>query len=390
MKRKGYLFISNSTKPTCEQSNNRCPERLSNVERWPVEYALSRDMEVYVGINRKCADDIKSADGYDIKFFDQHTYRNIFALYDNYIAFKNILSLLINHPEIEIIHCNTPIGGLMGRLCGKLRGVKTVIYTAHGFHFYKGAPIFNRTVLKWVEKLLAHWTDAIITMNREDFEAAQKFHIRNRGKVYYVPGVGVDINSFNIEVDRVKVRKSLGIPQNSIIAIAMGDIVPRKNYRTAIEAVARAERPQLHYIICGVGAQIEELKKFSEQLGINEQIHFLGFRTDIKQLALSSDFFLFSSLQEGLPRSTMEAMCAGIPCVLSKIRGNVDLIEDGKGGLLCHATDVKAFSKAIQRMVDDPKFRIKQGAIAKERVKNFDVDKVRARIKEIYDDILQH
>ena len=386
---KGYLFISNSTKPTLEAANNRTPITLSNVSRWPVEYALNHGYKVFMGMNRNNPEELMSADGYDITFYDQHCYRSIFALKDNWIAFKNLRTLLKAHPEIEFIHCNTPIGGLMGRICGKLYGVKTVIYTAHGFHFFKGAPLFNRTILKWMEHLMAHWTDAILTMNQEDYEAAQKFHLRKGGKAYFVPGVGVDTKNFDgVEVDREKIRESIGVPSDAVVAIAMGDIVPRKNYKTAIEAIAKSNCPQLHYVICGCGPQIDELKRFADTLGIGNRVHFLGFRTDIKQLALASDLFLFSSQQEGLPRSTMEAMCAGLPCVISAIRGHVDLIENMKGGFLCPVTDVDAFASALRDLACSPELRKEQGALAKERVKAFDVEVVRQRINEIYDDIL--
>lgn len=386
---KSYLFISNGNKPTREESESIIPVKLNNFSRWPVEAALARGYKAYMGINRKYADLLNSADGYDITFYNSCTYRSIFAFIDNWHAYKNLCALLKTHPEIEFIHCNTPIGGLMGRICGKLYGVNKVIYTVHGFHFYKGAPLFNRTVLKWVEQFLAHWTDAILTMNKEDFESAKKMKLRNGGKIYKVPGVGVDTKSFEgVCVDRNAVRKSLGLPEDALLAIAMGDIVPRKNYKTAIEAVARANRPNLHYIICGRGSQIEELQQYSEKIGVADQIHFLGFRKDIKELALASDMFLFASLQEGLPRSTMEAMCAGLPCVISKIRGHVDLIEQEQGGLLVEVSDVDGFASAIQRVVDDVEFRKSMGAIAKEKVKAFDIEIVKATIDEIYTDIL--
>lgn len=386
---KGYLFISNSTKPSEIENSSLDDVSLSYVSKLPLECALENGFKLYAGVNRKYADQLKCIYGYDIQFYDQHTYRSIFAIRDNWTAFKNLRSLLKTHPDIEVIHCNTPIGGVIGRICGKLYGIKTIIYTAHGFHFYKGAPLFNRTIIKWVERFLAHWTDAILTMNQEDFDSASMFHLRNKGKVYYVPGVGVDTNSFaSVHVDRQAIRDSIGVPCDAIMAIAMGDIVPRKNYRTAILAIAKANRPKLHYIICGKGTQIDELKELAMSLGIENQIHFLGYRTDIKQLALSSDLFLFSSLQEGLPRSTMEAMSAGLPCVISAIRGHVDLIENENGGLLCPVNDVEAFSQALQKMVDEPTFRMKQGDIARERIKQFDVAVVKQRLREIYSDIL--
>jgi glycosyltransferase involved in cell wall biosynthesis len=205
-----------------------------------------------------------------------------------------------------------------------------------------------------------------------------------------VPGVGVDTESFsNIQVNRDEIRDSLGIPRDAIIAMAMGDIVPRKNYQVAIKAVATSKRPNLHYIICGKGPQIDILKKQAENFGVGNNIHFLGYRNDIKQLALSSDLFLFSSTREGLPRSTMEAMCAGLPCIISAIRGHVDLIENNKGGLLCPVNDVSAYAIALQKFVDNPDYRKEQGLIAKQRIKQFDYKVVKQRLSEIYDDILK-
>ena len=388
--KKGYLFIANSTKPTDEAYNSRDDVRLPFLSSLPIQCALERGYSAYLGINRKYADIIQCAEDYDVKFYDQHIYRSIWGWRDNWIAFRHLMKFLKEHPEIEIIHCNTPIGGMIGRVCGKIYGIKKVIYTAHGFHFFQGAPLFNRTILKWVEMFLAHWTDAVLTMNKEDYQAASKFKLRNNGKAYYVPGVGVDTESFlNITIDRAEIKKSLGIPTNAIMAIAMGDIVPRKNYRVAIEAVSKANRSNLHYIICGRGPQIEELKKYALTLGIGGNIHFLGFRNDIKQLALSSDLFLFSSTQEGLPRSTMEAMCAGLPCVISAIRGHVDLIENNQGGILCPVNDVDAYVNAIQKIVDNPEYRKEQGLLAKQRIKQFDYRVVKQRLSEIYDDLLK-
>lgn len=386
---KAYLFISNSTKPSQEEYNSLEAAKSTFASALPIQCAGELGYKLYAGINRKNASAIKNADGIDIQYYDQHTYRNVFALKDNWVAFKNLSRFLKHHPEIEFIHCNSPIGGVVGRVCGKIYGVKIIVYTAHGFHFYKGAPLFNKTLLKWIEKILAHWTDAIITMNKEDYESASKFKLRNNGKVYYMPGVGVDTNGFlNIKINKEEIRKSIGIPEDAVLAIAMGDIVPRKNYRVAIEAIAKAQRQELHYIICGRGSQMEELKELSHSLGIGDRIHFLGYRNDIKQLALASDLFLFCSLQEGLPRSTMEAMCAGLPCVISSIRGHVDLIENEQGGILCPVNDVGAFANALQRLCDNSEYRISQGLIAKDRIKRFDVDVVKKRIREIYSDII--
>lgn len=383
---KGYLFISNGTKPTHEQAISTS-HKINTFGLAPMLAAQSMGFKLYKGVNSANPEQVCNSD-FDITFYDQHCYRSMFAIKDNWIAFRNLRAFLRQHPDIEVIHCNTPVGGVMGRLCGKLYGVKTVIYTAHGFHFFKGAPFFYRTVLRGIEHFLARFTDVLITMNNEDFAAAKKMHLRNGGMVFKVHGVGVYTDQYDIEVDRAAIRKSIGLPEDAILCMAMGDIVPRKNYRTAIEAIALAKNTNLHYIICGRGSQIETLTAYAKELGIENQIHFLGFRKDIKELALSSDFFLFASLQEGLPRSTMEAMCAGLPCIVSDIRGNNDVVEHGSGGYLCNPTDAQGFADAINKLISSMKHARIMGEHNKQRIKEYDVEVVKREILAIYQKVL--
>ena len=295
------------------------------------------------------------------------------------------LTSLIKEISFDAIHCNTPIGGALGRICGRKRGIDPIIYTAHGFHFYKGAPLFNRTILKWAEMIMAHWTDVIITMNQEDYEAAKKFKLRNNGKVYYVPGVGIDTDDYkNIVVDKNKIRSSLGLKNSDIVCISMGDLIPRKNYGVAIKAIAKCKNPYLHYLICGKGPELENLKKLAKKENIESQIHFLGFRTDIKELLKASDIFLFTTLQEGMPRSMMEAMASGLPCIASRIRGNVDLLEDEKGGFLVPVDDVDTIAEKLNVLASNAELRKKMSERNLVRILDFDTVKVKEIIGKIY------
>lgn len=383
---KGYVFISNSTKPTPEKANSREPLVPSNVSRPCLEAALSMGYEVYWGINRNKPEELS----YDlpVKKFDSHTYRSLTAIKDNRIAIHNLSEILKNN-DIQVIHCNTPVGGLVGRLCGRKYKTKCVIYTAHGFHFYKGAPLINRTLFKWAEQIMAHWTDVIITMNQEDYESAKKFRLRKGGKVYKVHGVGITLSEYNnIVVDRYQKRTELGLKDSDLVCISAGDIVARKNYAVAIDAIAKVNNPNLHYLICGVGSEKEKLETRAEALGIGRQIHFLGFRKDVKELLKISDIFLFTSLQEGLPRSLMEAMAIGLPAVVSKIRGNVDLIEDGKGGFLCAPHDTDAFARAITKLQSDCSLRVKMREANLDNIQNYDISVVEKEIRQIYNENL--
>lgn len=382
----GYVFIANSTKPNKEALESRNPLKASNVSLPYLKYALDKGYDVYLGVNRNNPEELEFV--LPVHKFDQHTYRSITAFKDNYIAYKN-LSEVIKKGNVEVIHCNTPVGGLVGRLAGKRHGVKKVIYTAHGFHFYKGAPLFNRTVLKWAEQLMAHWTDAIITMNNEDYKVANTFKLRNNGKVYMVHGVGVNLSEYaDVSQYRESKRNELSLGDEQIMLISMGDLVPRKNYDTAIRAIAHTKNKNLHYYICGKGPEKENLEALAESLGIKEQIHFLGFRTDIKELLSASDVFLFTTKQEGLPRSMMEAMASGLPCVASKIRGNTDLLENTNGGFLCETNDYADYAEKLNILAGNRELREEMGRENLETIKKFGIETVTEEANKIYSEVL--
>lgn len=307
----------------------------------------------------------------------------------NLKAYKQ-LKCLVDIEKYDFIHCNTPIGGILGRLIGKKCNIDKVIYQAHGFHFYKGAPKKNWLVYYPVEKWLAKFTDALITINKEDFELAKnKFSLRNNGKVYFVPGVGVETEQYMTDENiRNKKRDELGLKESDIALISMGDLIERKNYDTAVRAVAEAKNAGIHYFICGKGPEENNLKSLAEALGIKNQIHFLGFRSDIKELLNAADIFLFTTKQEGLPRSMMEAMASGLPCIVSKIRGNTDLIEDKKGGFLCEPADINGFAAAIDALYKDIALREEMKNFNLNKIKNFNILTVKDKTVQIYSEIL--
>lgn len=383
---KGYVFVANSTKPNNEKANSREPVVLSNVNRPCVEAALRHGYEVFLGVNRNKPEELQC--DYPVHLFDSHTYRSVTAFRDNAIALRNMNKIMTDN-DIELIHCNTPVGGLIGRLCGKKHHIKTIIYTAHGFHFYKGAPLVNRVVFKMAERIMAHWTDVIITMNQEDYETARTFKLRNNGKVFKVHGVGINLSDYqNIYTDRVKKREELGLKENDIVFVSAGDIVPRKNYKVAIEAISKAKLQNVHYLICGVGPEMDKLRRRVKELGKESVVHFLGFRKDIKEVFSISDAFLFTSKQEGLPRSLMEAMAIGLPVVASNIRGNVDLIKDGVGGFLCEANDVEGFTRAIDTICENRSLREKMASVNSETIQEYDISVVNREIQTIYNEVL--
>lgn len=382
----GYLFLSNGNKPNKKEKNNREKIKLTNFSRPCLEIAIEMGYKVFLGINRNNPEVLECE--LPVQLYDSHTYRSIFNLKDNIIAYKNLMKILKNN-DIEVIHCNTPIGGMIGRICGKKAKVKHVIYTAHGFHFYKGAPFINNTLFKWAEQIMAHWTDVIITINQEDYETAQKFKLKPGGKIFYVPGVGIDLNEYKkINIDRKQKKFEIGLSATDFVLISVGRLDKNKNNSTIIKALKKVKNQKVHLLICGEGKEKEKLKRLVKKLKLVKQIHFLGNRSDMKELYQITDLFIMASCREGLSRAVMEAMASGLPCVVSDIRGNRDLIMEGKGGYLVEKDDVNEYAKKINKLIDDRELRIQMKNENLRRVEAFTVEKIKKKIERIYGEVL--
>ena len=297
------------------------------------------------------------------------------------------LKKIIDEGEYDIIHCHTPVGAMLTRLAAKQvrkRGTK-VIYTAHGFHFYNGAPAINWLLYYPVEKWLSRYTDVLITINKEDYERAKTF---KAGKVCYVPGVGIDLKKFNVGyVDKNKKRKEIGVHADDFVLLSVGELIPRKNHEVVIRAMSVLKQEDklthLEYVICGRGTYESELKKLAEELSVADYIHFLGYRTDIAEICNCADLFVFMSHQEGLPVALMEAMACGLPAVCSNIRGNTDLIEDRKTGLIADNSPEKV-AQAVETMREDGDFREQVASAALQKIKQFDLSSVEDEMAKIY------
>ena len=290
---------------------------------------------------------------------------------------------LCTENKYTLMHCHSPIGSVVARIAAiseRKKGMK-VIYTAHGFHFYKGAPKKNWLIFYPVEKICSRFTDVLITINKEDYDFAKK-HMKAK-QVEYVPGVGIDTKKFIIPDFDVKRKKTeLGLDDKDIIILSVGELNQNKNHEVVIRAISKLENPNIHYFIAGKGDKEQYLEKLARELNVN--LHLLGYRTDIIELLNVADIFAFPSFREGLSVALMEAMAAGLPCVVSRIRGNVDLIVDDKGGYLCEPDDADMFCKDFQ-MLSSIEQRINFGKYNQQIMKTFDVHKVIKMMEKIYE-----
>lgn len=301
-------------------------------------------------------------------------------------AYKKVKKIIYQE-NYDLIHCHSPIGGVIGRTAaaaGKRKKGTRVIYTAHGFHFYKGAPLKNWLIYYPVEWICSFFTDVLITINQEDYALAKK-HL-HAGKVSYIPGVGVDIEKFkNVKVDREEKRKEIGIPRDAFLLFSVGELNENKNHITVIRAVAEINDPQIHYMIAGRGILREYLIDQIRKLQLEDQVHLLGFRCDIPELLKISDAYLLPSIREGLNVSLMEAMASGLPVVASKVRGNVDLIENGVNGYLIPPNNHKQFGDAIYQMKEDKKSKVMGKNNARKMLK-YDKKQIKQYLYSIYKD----
>lgn len=306
---------------------------------------------------------------------------------DNLTAYR-MLKNIIDEGSFDLIHCHTPVGAMIARLAARdarKKGTR-VIYTAHGFHFFRGAPVQNWLIYYPAEWILSFLTDDLITINKEDFARAKK-HLHPK-RLEYVPGVGIRTEKFVApSAQRQEKRRALGFGEEDFLILTVAEMTKNKNHITVLNALAAMrdtpEFSHIHYLICGRGEQWASLEQAAKDLKIADHVHFLGYRTDAWSLYGACDLFAFMTYREGLPVSLMEAMAGGMAIVCTRVRGNTDLIEDGVSGVFVE-NDPQALKDQILALYRDPERRGALGAGAAEAVKPFDEKTVHEKMREIY------
>lgn len=330
--------------------------------------------------------DFEKSDLYEIPFCDKYydfPFERAPLKKANIQVYRN-LKKIIDSNRFDIIHCHTPMGGVIGRLAARearKKGTK-IIYTAHGFHFFKGASISNWLIYYPVERWLARYTDVLITINKEDFNTAYNF---KANRVEYVQGVGIYVSKFkSSNFNRTEKRKSIGISEHDFMIISVGELNRNKNHQSIIRAISTLNNKKVKYILCGTGPLENDLIKLVKELYLENQVIFLGFRSDISELMNAADLFVFPSIREGLSLSLMEAMASGLPIVCSKIRGNIDLIDEGEGGYLVKPFEIEAFAKYIKIMIENNSIRSCFSKYNLKKVENYSIESVIEVMRKIY------
>lgn len=297
---------------------------------------------------------------------------------------------LIEHHGYQIVHCHTPVGGVLARLASRRarRQGTQVIYTAHGFHFCRGAPLINWMLYYPVEKLLARSTDCLITINQEDYRLAVRRRFKAK-RIEHVHGVGVSGERFYPALPEYKasLRERMSFDRNDILLFYAAEFNRNKNHQLLIHALARIREraPQVRLLLAGEGALLEACKSVSVKLGVDRHVHFLGYRNDIPNLLHMSDIAVSGSLREGLPVQMMEAMACGLPIIATRNRGHLELVCDGRNGYLVPPQAAEQFAERIATLAASPDLRESMGRESLQMFRKYEQKAVLHELGLIYE-----
>lgn len=307
---------------------------------------------------------------------------------ENLVAYR-MLKLIINKNEYDIIHCHTPMGGVLTRLAAskaRENGTK-VLYTAHGFHFCKGAPYKNWLLYYPIERGLSRFTDCLITINHEDYNLAVKHGFKAK-LIKHVHGVGVNTEIFkpSTETEKAFLRRKHKYLPNQVIMLYAAEFNTNKNQRLLIEAIAliKDEVPNIKLLLAGDGPLLKVCKDLALKLGVGGMVDFLGYRNDIDVFLKISDIAVASSLREGLPVNIMEAMASGLPVVATKNRGHSELVQDGKNGFIIPIVETQYFASRIRELYDSKELRRKMGIDSELKMNQYSLTRVASELISLY------
>ncbi|GAB4460042.1 MAG: glycosyltransferase family 4 protein [Armatimonadaceae bacterium] len=316
------------------------------------------------------------------------------------VAALQQLTRLIREQQYDIVHAHTPSGGIIGRLAAtraqREDGLPLRVYTAHGFHFHKQGSLLGNTLFRAIETVAGqNWSDAVLTINREDYETAKEREVVPEERLFLTRGVGVSVEAFDPEkvspLAAKMIRDEIGAYDDTLIFTFVGEMIPRKRHPDALEAFAKVHSwyPNSRLLLVGDGVLMEKYRVNAIDLEVANSVHFLGFRRDIPAILAATDIFLFPSAQEGLPCSIQEALCMEVPVVASDVRGNNDLLDPSCGRLV-PLGDIKAMANAAVELIEGgAEMRQEMGRAGREKmVREYNRERCVAEWLNIYRQLL--
>lgn len=333
------------------------------------------------------------ADHFDNRLFISWT-RSPFNIANYYKPLRQIRKILAEG-NYDIVHVHTPVAAFLTRIASvglkKSCGTK-IVYTVHGFHFYKGAPLLNWLVYFPVEKWLSRYTDVLVTINEEDYTCAVQNSFK-AGKICKIPGVGVDLSKYIIPtpLEKQNFRKKHGFKNEDFLLIFAGDYNKNKNQKFLIEAMKKIVSRDLSVmlLLAGAGPDKAELEKMIRELDLADNVFILGFRNDMPEIIAMSDIGVSSSIREGLPMNIIETLACGIPAVASDNRGHREMIIDGINGYICSTGDMDCFVGHVLQLRSNKDLYMKIASECRASAEKFSLAPILEKTEEIYSDLLK-
>lgn len=311
---------------------------------------------------------------------------------DNFKAYRQIKKV-IDEGGYDLIHCHTPIGAALTRYAARKarkKGTK-VIYTAHGFAFWKGAPKKDWIIYYNAEKFLSRYTDILVLINNEDYNTAVERKFRAE-RIVKIDGVGVNTDRFRPSTPEIRAekRKALGIPEDGFLLLYAAEFIPRKNHAFLIDMLKRlrAEGVDIRCALLGKGKLFDEIKAKTAELDLDDYVQFFGYRRDAEEFYAAADMVAAPGSQEGLPVHLLEAMASGLPVVATEIRGHTDLIQTDRNGILYTYNDSEGFCSAVRRIIGDAELRAEMYSNNISDVKKYSVENAVSDMAEIYKSVM--
>ena len=342
-------------------------------------------------IDVSCYDNSADKDGFDFKSINKFNFiplqRSPYKK-ENIKAIKQLKELIVKE-DYDIIHCHTPMGAVAARIAAKQAKARAkVIYTAHGFHFFKGAPIKNWMFFYPVEKMLAHYTDTLININQEDYSLANAKKFKVKDQIIKVNGVGVDLSKFSAVTpqEKLQLREEYGFNKDEFMLIYPADLVTGKNQEMIFKAIKilKDKIPTIKLLLPGQPKMADEYKEMVKAMNIEDHVEFMGYRRDIAKLVAMCDVSVSASRREGLPVNLIEAIAIGKPIVATRVRGNSDIVEDGVNGFLIELDDYNDMAEKLFEIYSNPQLAKKMGEEAVRLSKKYSIEEVNKSLAEVY------
>ena len=329
-------------------------------------------------------EDVKNAVGDVAKIHTLRLQRSPFS--PNNLKGYGDLKKLLSENTYDVIWTNEPVMGVMTRFAARKvrkKGTK-VIYMAHGFHFFKGAPLINWLMWAPTEIIMSKFNDILVTINWEDYNWAKKHTFTP--VIKHIDGIGVDFSSREGVISREEKRAQLNITDDDILVLSVGELQKRKNHQAIIRAIAKLNNPHIKYIICGQGVLENSLRKLATSSNLENQVFFLGYRQDIPEIMSACDIFAHPSIREGLGLASLEAMASGLPLITSNVQGVPDYVENGVTGYMCSPMDVDAYAENLKKLTENKSLREKIGTTNITYVQKYRVEVIEPVMQGILDE----